>query len=37
VIVWIDAQISPQLATFLRGRFQIEAIAVRDLRLLSAF
>jgi predicted nuclease of predicted toxin-antitoxin system len=36
VIVWIDAQISPQLASWFRDTFQIDATAVRDLQLRDA-
>lgn len=34
--VWIDAQLSPALATWFRERFQVTAIAVRDLQLRDA-
>jgi len=36
VTVWIDAQLSPHLAAWLRARFGIEAAAVRDLGLRDA-
>jgi predicted nuclease of predicted toxin-antitoxin system len=36
MIFWIDAQLSPQLATWLTERFGIEAHAVRDLGLREA-
>jgi predicted nuclease of predicted toxin-antitoxin system len=36
VTVWIDAQISPQLATWFHDTFQIDAIPVRDLQLRDA-
>ena len=36
VTIWVDAQLSPQLATWLRGRFGVDAIAVRDLHLRDA-
>lgn len=29
--VWVDAQLSPRLASWLRESFEIEAVAVRDL------
>ena len=31
MIVWIDAQLSPQLAPWLSDTFEVEAIAIRDL------
>jgi predicted nuclease of predicted toxin-antitoxin system len=31
--VWIDAQLSPQLARWLQQSFDVEAVAVRDLEL----
>jgi len=36
VIIWIDAQLSPALARWIRETFQIEAHAVRDLGLRNA-
>jgi len=36
VILWIDAQLSPALARWIRDTFQIEAWAVRDLGLRNA-
>jgi len=36
VIIWIDAQLSPALACWIRETFQIEAHAVRDLGLRNA-
>lgn len=36
MIIWIDAQISPQLAPWLQKKFRIEAKAVRDLGLKNA-
>jgi len=36
VIIWIDAQLSPALARWIRETFQIEAHAVRDLGLQNA-
>ncbi len=36
MIVWIDAQLSPDLAPWLCGTFGVEAIAVRDLGLRDA-
>jgi predicted nuclease of predicted toxin-antitoxin system len=33
VIVWLDAQLSPQLAKWFQQRLGIEAIAIRDLNL----
>jgi predicted nuclease of predicted toxin-antitoxin system len=36
VILWIDAQLSPALARWIREAFGIEAQAVRDLRLHNA-
>lgn len=36
MIVWLDAQISPAIAAWLRMRFQLEASAVRDLGLRDA-
>ena len=34
--VWIDAQVSPALAVWMRERFAVEASAVRDLGLVQA-
>lgn len=34
--LWVDAQLSPRLAKWLRDRFAIEALAVRDLGLRDA-
>lgn len=34
--VWLDAQISPAMAVWLRMRFDLDAHAVRDLRLRDA-
>ena len=36
VIIWIDAQLSPALARWIRETFRIEAHAVRDLELRDA-
>jgi predicted nuclease of predicted toxin-antitoxin system len=36
VILWIDAQISPAMAVWLRMRFNLDAHAVRDLGLREA-
>jgi predicted nuclease of predicted toxin-antitoxin system len=36
VIIWIDAQLSPALASWIRETFRIEAQAVRDLGLRNA-
>ncbi|MBI3303876.1 MAG: DUF5615 family PIN-like protein [Deltaproteobacteria bacterium] len=36
MIIWIDAQLSPALARWIRETFQIEAHAVRDLGLRNA-
>ena len=34
--IWIDAQLSPALASWIRQRFDIDAIAVRDLGMREA-
>jgi predicted nuclease of predicted toxin-antitoxin system len=34
--VWIDAQISPAIATWIRANFAVNAVAVRDLGLRDA-
>jgi predicted nuclease of predicted toxin-antitoxin system len=34
--IWIDAQLSPAIAKWIRDKFQIEAIAVRDIGLRDA-
>jgi predicted nuclease of predicted toxin-antitoxin system len=34
--LWVDAQISPAIAAWLRMRFEVNAVAVRDLGLESA-
>lgn len=34
--VWIDAQISPTIAQWLSATYQIDAVAIRDLRLRDA-
>ena len=36
MILWIDAQISPAIALWLRMRFDLDAVAVRDLGLRDA-
>jgi predicted nuclease of predicted toxin-antitoxin system len=36
MILWLDAQLSPQLAPWLEGRFGLTALAVRDLGLRDA-
>lgn len=36
MIIWIDAQLSPALARWLREEFQITAIAIKDLGLRDA-
>lgn len=36
MIVWVDAQLPPTLASWLGRRFQLEAYAVRDLNLRDA-
>lgn len=34
--VWVDAQLSPRLASWLQESFEIEAVALRDLGLRDA-
>ena len=34
--IWIDAQLSPKVAAFIRANFNIEAVAVRDVGLRDA-
>lgn len=36
MIIWIDAQFSPAIATWLSNNFPIQAIALRDLQLRDA-
>jgi predicted nuclease of predicted toxin-antitoxin system len=36
MVVWIDAQLAPTLAGWLRESFGVAALAVRDLRLRDA-
>ncbi|HKS10475.1 MAG TPA: DUF5615 family PIN-like protein [Pyrinomonadaceae bacterium] len=36
MIIWIDAQLSPAIATWLSSTFSVGAIAVRDLQLWDA-
>jgi predicted nuclease of predicted toxin-antitoxin system len=36
VILWLDAQISPAIAVWLRMRFDLDAVGVRDLGLRDA-
>jgi predicted nuclease of predicted toxin-antitoxin system len=36
VTLWLDAQISPALAVWLRMRFDLDAVAVRDIGLRDA-
>ena len=36
MIVWIDAQFSPAIATWLTNTFSVDAVAIRDLRLRQA-
>lgn len=36
MILWLDAQISPAIATWVRMRFNLDAFAVRDLGLRDA-
>jgi predicted nuclease of predicted toxin-antitoxin system len=36
MIVWIDAQFSPALATWLTNTFSVDAVAIRDLKLRQA-
>jgi predicted nuclease of predicted toxin-antitoxin system len=36
VIYWVDAQLPPQLASWLSGTFNVEAYALRDLQLRDA-
>lgn len=36
MIIWIDAQLSPDLGRWIRETFQVEAVAVRDLGLREA-
>jgi predicted nuclease of predicted toxin-antitoxin system len=36
VILWVDAQIAPSVAHWLTQRFEIDAVAVRDVGLLTA-
>lgn len=36
MIIWVDAQLSPAIATWLTGTFVVQSIAVRDLGLREA-
>jgi len=36
MIVWIDAQFSPAIATWLTNTFSVDAVAIRDLKLRQA-
>lgn len=36
MIIWIDAQLSPHMASWIQGEFQINAVAIRDLGLRDA-
>ena len=36
MIIWIDAQLSPELASWITHSFGVDAVAVRDLGLLHA-
>jgi predicted nuclease of predicted toxin-antitoxin system len=36
VIIWVDAQLSPAIATWLSGTFGVQSIAVRELGLREA-
>lgn len=36
MIIWIDAQLSPAIARWVRKEFQIDAVAVRDIGLRDA-
>jgi predicted nuclease of predicted toxin-antitoxin system len=36
MIVWIDAQFSPAIATWLTKTFSVDAVAIRDLKLRQA-
>jgi predicted nuclease of predicted toxin-antitoxin system len=36
MIIWVDAQLSPAIATWLSNTFSVEVIAVRDLHLRDA-
>ena len=36
MIIWIDAQLSPAIAKWIREEFQVEAIAIRELGLRDA-
>ena len=36
MIIWLDAQISPSIATWIQDHFSINAIPIRDLDLLQA-
>ncbi len=36
VLLWIDAQLSPELAPWIADRFGVQAVAVRDRRLAGA-
>ena len=36
MIIWLDAQLPPQLATWIRSKFLIDATAIRDLGLRDA-
>lgn len=36
MIIWLDAQLPPALATWLNGTFRVQSIAVRDLGLREA-
>jgi predicted nuclease of predicted toxin-antitoxin system len=36
MIIWLDAQLPPQLAVWIRSKFLIDATAIRDLGLRDA-
>ena len=36
MIIWVDAQLSPELATWIHRHFQVEATALRDVGLRDA-
>ncbi len=34
MIIWLDVQLPPQLATWIRSKFLIDAVVIRDLAIL---
>jgi predicted nuclease of predicted toxin-antitoxin system len=36
MIIWLDAQLSPAMASWIKREFSVEAVAVRDVGLLNA-